>query len=82
MEEFCINGLNFEGYDAANFFKPDFKQRPAERKYLNVSFLNIPVEADQDKMTKFVEQHFIVVGEPYYPKEECEGFSYFTGTRV
>ena len=44
-----------------------------------MSFLNVPAEADPDKMTRFTEQHFTVVGESYYPKEDYEGLS---GTRV
>ena len=44
-----------------------------------MSFLNVPEEADPDKMTRFTEQHFTVVAEPYYPKEDYEGLS---GTRV
>ena len=82
MEDFCINGLSFEGFNTNIFCKPDFKQRPAERKYLNVSFLNVPAEADQNEMRRFVEQHFTVVGQPYYPNEYYDGFSYYTGTRV
>lgn len=82
LEGFCKDGLAFDNFGTKVYFHPDYKQRPTERKYLSVSLLNVPTEADQDKMTRFVEQYFTVIGEPYYPKEEYNGIYYYTGTRV
>ena len=65
MESFCIDRLYFNNFDTEIVFKPDYKQRPEVKKYLHMSFLNVPAEVDQDKMTRFVEQHFTVVGNPH-----------------
>ena len=48
MESFCIDGLHFNNFDLAIHFN---KQRPMIKKYLHISFLNVPAEVDQDKMT-------------------------------
>ena len=82
MESFCIDGLNFDNLDTAIYSKPDYKQRLPNKRYLHVSFLNVPGEADQDKMTRFVEQFFTVVGDPFYPKEDYDGITYYTCARV
>lgn len=77
LEGFCKDGLAFDNFETKVYFHPYYKQRPTERKYLSVFFLNVPTEADQDKMTRFVEQYFTVIGEPYYPKEEYNGIYYW-----
>ena len=51
MESFCIDGLHFNNFDLAIHFKLDYKQRSMIKKYLHISFLNVPAEVDQDKIT-------------------------------
>ena len=82
MESFCIDRLYFDDFDTAIVFKPDYKQRPEVKKYLHMSFLNVLAEVDQAKMTRFVEQHFTVVGNTNYPKEDYDGITSYTGARI
>ena len=82
MESFCMDRLYFDDFDTAIVFKPGYKQRPEAKKHLHVSFLNVPAEADQDEITQFVEQHFTVVENPHYPKDDYDGITFYTGARI
>ena len=83
MEEFCKDGLTFENFETVIYFHPDFKQRPRGRNFLPVSFLNVPAEAEEDKMICFVEQYFTIIDKrPHHPKEEYNGVYYYTSTTV
>ena len=82
METFCIEPLQVNDQFSTQFI-PDFRKcaRPPVH-YTYIFFLNVPSEAEEDAMTRFVQQHATVIGNPRYPLKKLEDIEYLTGTRV
>ena len=62
---------------------PDFRKNT--KRYMEtevISFLNVPLEADEEAMTQFVQQYATVLGKPRYPVERIDEIEYLTGTRI
>ena len=62
------------------FFKPDYKP-PQTRTFIFISFLNVPLETEENEMTRSVKECCNVHG-LNYPKQRIGDITYHTGTRV
>ena len=61
-------------------FKPDYKP-PQTRASIFISFLNVPLETEENEMTRYEKKYCDVHG-VHYPKQHIGDITYRTRTRV
>ena len=59
-------------------FKSDYKPLQA-RAFIFISFLNVPLETEENKMTRYVQEYCGVHG-VHYPKQHIRDITYHIGT--
>ena len=82
MEKFCTKPLQLNDQFSTQFLLNFWKCNQPPVQYTYISFLNVPSEAEEDAMTRFVEQYATVVGNPRYPLKKLDNIEYLTVTRV
>ena len=71
METFCSRPLEIRS-STITFSLDNKKFRPL--KLLNISFLNVPPETQEDILTEFVNKYADIKGFPFYPKKGITGY--------
>ena len=79
MSIFCTEPLTISENNYI-VFKPDYKP-PQTRYFIFISFLNVPLEAEENEMTRYVKE-YCDVHEVHYPKQHIGDITYNAGTRV
>lgn len=82
METFCTKQLQLNDQFSAQFLLDFWKRNRPPVQYTYISFLNVPSEAEEDAMTRFVEQYATIGGNPGYPLKKLDNIEYLTVTRV
>ena len=82
METFCTEPLQLNDRFSTQFIPDFWKRARLPVHYTYISFLNVPSEAEEDGMTRFVQQHATIIGIPRYPLKKLEDIKYLTGTQV
>ena len=78
MSIFCAEPLTISENNYI-VFKPDYKP-PQTRYFIFISFLNVPLEAEENKMTRYVKEYCDVheVHYPKHPKQHIGDITYHT----
>ena len=81
MEIFCTNPLTVKNFTIT--FTPDFKKKQQQLYETEIiSFLDVPLEAEEETMTQHIQQYATVVGQPRYPTKTLGEIEYYTRTRI
>ena len=79
MEPFCTELLLVRGFNITFSLKKNF---PKKKTLLNISFLNIPAETPDERLTEHFSQYADIVGTPLHIRKDHDGIPYYTGTQV